>query len=194
MHHMDGKEGIFMKKLLCFMTSLAMCGMFMVGAHAAEGITADEQKILDALNAGVVVDGTTVNVPAEYINQAESYLKTNDVAADQVTVILSEIDSVKAVVKENNIKSIADIKGSVASDIFAHAQKAASTVGVTLKLNADNTVTVIDKDGKVLFTADKGVIKDTGDNYTMMFVMTGAIALILAGAGVAASKKGYFAK
>lgn len=176
------------------MTSLAMCGMFMVGAHAAEGITADEQKILDALNAGVVVDGTTVNVPAEYINQAESYLKTNDVAADQVTVILSEIDSVKAVVKENNIKSIADIKGSVASDIFAHAQKAASTVGVTLKLNADNTVTVIDKDGKVLFTADKGVIKDTGDNYTMMFVMTGAIALILAGAGVAASKKGYFAK
>lgn len=175
------------------MTSLAMCGMFAVSAHAADGITADEQKVLDNLKSGVVVEGTTVNVPAEYINQAESYMKTNDVTTEQVAAINSEIDSVKQVMKDNKIKSIADIKGSVASDVFAHAQKAAGVVGVTLKVNADKTVTVSDKDGKVIFTADKGVIKNTGDDYSMMFVMTGAFALILVGAGVVASKKGYFA-
>lgn len=183
-----------MKKFLCFMTSLAMCGMFALNTHAAEGITADEQKVLDALNAGVVVEGTTVNVPAEYINQAETFLKTNDVAADQVSSILSEIENVKSVMVENKITSISDIKGNIATEIFAHAQKAAEVVGVTLKLNTDNTVSVYDKEGKLIFTADKGVIKDTGDNYTIMYVMTGAIALILAGAGVVAGKKGYFAK
>lgn len=176
------------------MTSLAMCGMFAVSAHAADGITADEQAILDNLKAGVVVDGTVVNVPAEYINQAETYLKTNDVTAEQATTIIVEIDNVKAVVKENKITDIKEIKGAVAKDILAHAEKAASTVGVTLTVSADNTIVVKDKTGKVLFTAEKGVIKATGDDYSSMFAMTGAIALLLAGAGVVASKKGYFAK
>lgn len=185
-----------MKKFLCFVTSLAMCGMFAVSAHAAEGITADEQKILDAITAGVVVDGVTVTVPEGYVNQATDFLKKNDVTADQTTAILGEIESVKTVMKENKITDVKNIKGAVANDILAHAQAAAKTVGVTLKVGTDGTLTALDANGKEIFTLNKdgSPIKPTGDDYSSMFAMTGAIALLLAGAGVVASKKGYFAK
>lgn len=183
-----------MKKILCFVTSLAMCGLFAVNVNAAEGITADEQAILNELKAGVEVDGKTVSVPAEYINQAESFLKTNDVTAEQAKTINAEIAAAKEIVKTNKITDVKEIKGSVASEIFARAKSAAATVGVTLEVGADKTITVKDKAGNALFVVSNGVIKATGDNYSMMFGMTGAIALILVGAGVVAGKKGYFAK
>lgn len=178
-----------------------MCSMFAIaGVNAAEGITVDEQKIIDALNNGVEVEGKKVALPAEYINQAESFLKTNDVTAAQASTIIVNIDAAKKVMVDNKITDVKDIKGATASEIFAIAQAAAKEVGVTLTMdNTNKTITVTDKDGKKLFVvgADKSTtnpIKDTGDDYTMMFVMTGAIALLLAGAGVVASKKGYFAK
>lgn len=183
-----------MKKFLCLVSSLAMCAMFAVSANAAEGITADEQKIIDNLKSGVVVEGTTVNVPDTYLNAVEKELAVMDVTAEEATAITAEIEAVKTLMKDNKITSIAEIKGDVASSIFAHAQKAAAVKGYTLKINTSGTVDVINAEGKTVFTADKGAIKDTGDDYTSMFAMTGAFALILAGAGVVASKKGYFAK
>lgn len=186
-----------MKKLLCFVTSVAMCGMFAVSTFAANGVTADEQKVLDNLKKGAVVDGVTVTVPTEYIGQAEAFLATNDVTAEQVEAILVEIEAVRTIVTDNGIKSIEELKkSSHASKVFGHAQKAASIVGVTLKVNADGSVTGVDKNGKEVFNSKSTneVIKDTGDNYSIMFVMTGAIAVVLAGAGVVAGKKGYFAK
>lgn len=184
-----------MKKFLCFVTSLAMCGLFAVNVNAAEGITADEEKILEALKAGVEVEGTKVSVPTEYINQAETFLKTNDVTAEQATAIIAEVDAVKGIVKDYKITDVKKIEGAAASQIFARAKAAAATVGVTLEVGADKAITVKDKSGNAIFTVSAdGAIKDTGDNYSMMFGMTGAIALILVGAGVVAGKKGYFAK
>lgn len=177
---------------MCLITSVALCGIFALHVNAANGITTDEQQIVDALKAGVKVGDKTVSVPIECINQTETFLVANDVEASVVTGILADIEGIKTVIMENNITDLKEIKGAVATEIFAKAQATARKVGITLQLNADNTIDVLDKDGKIIFTTGMDrAIKDTGDDFTLMFMVTGAIALILGGTGIIASKKGY---
>lgn len=183
-----------MKRFLCLAMSLAVCGVFTTYTHAAEGITADEQEILDALSDGVVVDGTTMHVPAQYVREAEIFLQENDLSIKQVQAVLKEIEAVKAIVRKHNIKNMVMMNESAATDIFSHTQKAADVVNVTLKMNADHSVGVYDEDGELIFTADKTVVKETGSDYTLMYITTICIATVLAGIGAIAGKKGYFKK
>ena len=102
-----------MKKLLSSL--MVACLMFVATIStvgAVGSITADEQKIIDALEAGVTVDGVKVNLKAADINAAKNYLTNNDVTAAQVTTILG------------------------------FAQAAADVLGLTIKVGADGTVTV----------------------------------------------------
>ena len=66
------------KKLFAIATVLCMTFAMGICAYAAE-ITTDEQKLIDVLKTGVVVEGKTVKIPGKYINQAESYLMKKDV-------------------------------------------------------------------------------------------------------------------
>ena len=92
-----------MKKLLSSL--MVACLMFVATIStvgAVGSITADEQKIIDALEAGVTVDGVKVNLKAADINAAKNYLTNNDVTAAQVTTILNNIEGAKSYMQTNH--------------------------------------------------------------------------------------------
>ena len=124
-----------MKKLLSSL--MVACLMFVATIStvgAVGSITADEQKIIDALEAGVTVDGVKVNLKAADINAAKNYLTNNDVTAAQVTTILNNIEGAKSYMQTNHIKDIASIKGAHATAILGFAQAAADVLGLTIKV------------------------------------------------------------
>lgn len=166
-----------MKRFLCLVACFTMCGAFVQTVNAEEAICADEKKNVAVLNKKVLVQNKKVSDLMGHKNQAETFLKTKDIEENVVIGIPNNMQSVKTVLKENNATNFNDIKGSVASDIFAKTQAAAAKVSVTSKLNAESTVKVINK-----------------DDYSVMLVVTGAIALILAGVSFVTSENGYFAK
>lgn len=178
-----------MKKLLSSL--LVACLMFVasISATSAVGtITADEQKIIDALQAGVVVDGTKVTLQAADINAAKTYLTNNDVNASQVSDILSSIEEAKSYMQTNKIKDIASIKGEHATKLLAIAQSAASVLGLTISVGADGTVSVKDADGKLVYSTAQ-VIKKTGYDLTQTVAMAGGLVAVLLAAGLIAKRK-----
>lgn len=178
-----------MKKLLSSL--LVACLMFVasISATSAVGtITADEQKIIDALQAGVEVDGVKVTLQAADINAAKTYLTNNDVDAATVSTVLSNITAAKDYMKQNHIKDVASIKGAHASEILKYAQAAASALGLTLSVGADGTVTVKDADGKLVYSTAQ-VIKKTGYDLTQTVAMAGGLVAVLLAAGLIAKRK-----
>lgn len=177
------------------MTSLAMCGMFIVGAHAADGINANEQAILDNLKSSVTVEGKTVTVPSDYIVAAEKYFATEgvDLTAEDASVVNTQIEAAKQIIIDEKVTDLTTIKKSAQDKILSHAQVAAKQLGVTLEVDySSKTIIVKDKNGNELLKVEK-TIKNTGDDYTSVLVLSGLLAMVLAGAGIVASKKGYFA-
>lgn len=181
-----------MKRFLCLAMSLTLCGFATIGIHAAQGVSSEEQKILDALTAGIEVDGVQVYTPEEYIDQAKHYLYENEITAEQVSVILQEIENVKEIMKQHAITNLMQINGSVATEIFSHAQAAVKTIDVMLKLRADHTIGVYAKNGELLFTVNQNAVVQSSDDYTIMYIVTGVIALLLAGTGMIARRKKSF--
>lgn len=186
-----------MKKLLKVVASIAACAAFTVTTtQAAGGIDANEQKVLDTLKAGVVVNGKTVNLDASYITSAENYFMTDGVEMSdaQATNVMTQIEAAKKVIVDNKITDLATMPKNFQDQIIGYADAAAKEMGLTLVADySSKTITIKDKDGKVLMTAAK-VIKNTGDDFTSTLALSGAIAILLAGAGIVAAKKGLLAK
>lgn len=186
-----------MRKFMKAAASLAACAAFTVtSAQAAGGIDANEQKVLDTLKAGVVVDGKTVTLDASYLTSAENYFMSDGVEMSdaQVTSVMTQIEAAKKVITENKITDLATMPKKFQDQIIGYADAAAKEMGLTLVTDySSKTITIKNKDGKVLMTAAK-VIKNTGDDYTSTLAISGAIALLLAGAGIEAAKKGLLAK
>lgn len=182
-----------MKKLLSSL--MVACLMFVATIStvgAVGSITADEQKIIDALEAGVTVDGVKVNLKAADINAAKNYLTNNDVTAAQVTTILNNIEGAKSYMQTNHIKDIASIKGAHATAILGFAQAAADVLGLTIKVGADGTVTVY-KGSEVVYSTTN-VIKKTGYDFTQTAVMAVGLVAVLFGAGYYAKRKQLLVK
>lgn len=149
-------------------------------------------KIIDALEAGVTVDGVKVNLKAADINAAKNYLTNNDVTAAQVTTILNNIEGAKSYMQTNHIKDIASIKGAHATAILGFAQAAADVLGLTIKVGADGTVTVY-KGSEVVYSTTN-VIKKTGYDFTQTAVMAAGLVAVLFGAGYYAKRKQLLVK
>ncbi|MBM6840738.1 cell wall anchor protein [[Clostridium] spiroforme] len=178
-----------MKKLLSSL--LVACLMFVasISATSAVGtITAKEQQIIDALQAGVEVDGVKVTLQAADINAAKTYLTNNDITDDQVSTVLSQISAAKSYMQTNKIKDIASIKGAHATAILKYAQAAASALNLTLTVGADGTVTVKDASGKLVYSTAQ-VIKKTGYDLTQTVAMAGGLVAVLLAAGLIAKRK-----
>lgn len=192
----QGKRDCSMKKALSFVACLVLCAAFTVQANAASGINAEEQKVLNILKAGVSVNGKTVSLDASYINTAENYMNSDgiDITAEQASVVINQVDAAKKVIIDNNITDLKTMPKKFQDQIIGYAQSAAKELGLTLVADySSKTIVVKDASGKVLFTASK-VIKNTGDDYTMTLAISGAIALLIACAGIVAAKKGLFVK
>lgn len=173
-----------MKKIIA-MVVIALLAVFTVfSASAASQLTADEQKILDALSASITTSNGTVTIPSADINQVKQYLLAKDVDATEVTTILAKIDEAKAVTATVPGTSFAQVyqnmPAATKTEVVDIAQDAAKVVGATLSVNATaKTVTITDAEAGT-FTLDNSAIKKTGVSGNAL--MAGMATIVLLGA------------
>lgn len=174
-----------------------MCTSYMmVNVSAASGINTEEQSILDVLKTSVDVNGKSVTLDVSYVNSAENYMNSDGVnlTNQQASVVIAQIEAAKQVIVDNKITDLKTINKKYQDQIIAYAQIAANELGLIIVVDySSKTIIIKDISGNVLFTVSK-VIKNTGDDYTTTLAISGAIALLLASAGIIATKKGLFAK
>lgn len=177
-----------MKKILSFVTVLALVAVTAVSAFAA-GINAEERTVLDTIKAGVTVGDKTVTVPDNYLVQAENYLNTIDLTAEQATDILAAVDEAKAYVKANSITSLEAMTRAQKEAILSYAQKAASVVGLKVTITGGKQVIITDASGKTVTTFE-AAIKVTGGqaDFTNAIIAGVAVLMVLAAAAYATRK------
>ena len=182
-----------MKKFICSLLVASLMFMTSLTATSAVGtITSEEQKIIDVLEAGVEVDGSKITPKDADLNAAKNYLTNNDVTASQVSAILSQIEAAKAYMKANHIKDTSMITGAHASALLEYVRAAASVLGLTVTVNADGTVSILDANGQLIYSTTK-VIKRTGYDLTQTAVMAGGLVAVLLAVVVYAKRKQLFA-
>ncbi|MCI9273873.1 MAG: hypothetical protein HFE39_07950 [Clostridiales bacterium] len=182
-----------MKKFLSLIAVLALVAVTAVSAFAA-GINADEKRVLDTIKAGVTVGGKNVTVPDNYLVQAENYLNTIDLTAEQADQVLAAVEEAKAYVLANNITSVDSMSNAQRQAILAYAQKAASVVGLKVTITGDKQVVITDATGKIVATFE-AAIKVTGGqaDFTNAIVIAVAVLGVLS-AAVFATRKFHLVK
>lgn len=210
------QEGcITMKKFISLALVLLLAVATAVPVFAAGGINENEQRVLDVLSQTVRIGDTDFIIPVDYVNQAENYFNTIDMTAAQADEIIGHVNDGKQYFLNTGAT---DFKGLTYEDklqIISYGQAAVAVLGMTLTADfADNTVTIVDGDGNVAFSAPAkivpltpskptdpsnpsggsssgskpgpGTIKPTGmpADATMAIVISVAIVLFVAGAGI----------
>ena len=169
-----------------------------VTASAAGAISADEQKILDALNQGVTTkEGQTFHFSATDIQQAENDLKTNNYDAATCEAVVADINAARQLVIDNSagIKAtsledlIRQLPKSVQDQIMNHILSAAKTLG--LKVDGNGVIT--NTKGQKVFVPTTGgnpVVKTTGFSLANVAVTLIGLLSLTAVTGFMSRKKG----
>ena len=163
---------------------------------AASGINSEEQRILDELKSQFIVEGKTVALDSSYLNSAENYMSLDGVEITdlQATIVISQIQAVKQILIDNKITDLKKIAKTYQDQILTLSRIAANELGLILTADmSSKTIIIKNAEGKIMFSTSK-IIKNTGDDYTKTLALSGAVALLLAGAGIIATSKGLFLK
>ena len=187
-----------MKKFKVFAAVLALA-FSMAGAvsasAASQGITEEEQQLLDKFKAGIEVNGEIVTPPASYINQAENELMRTDVTSEEIAILNERMDEIYAIIQEEQLTTPAEARQSGRlNEMVEIGQEAAAVVDYTLSFNASTrAVTVKNQAGEVIFET-KNVVNQTGFDFTATFVTIGILGASLVAGIAVAGRKGLFAR
>ena len=187
-----------MKKIFSLIIAISVIFVCVFSANATSGITADEQRIIDALTKKIeLANGSViVEIPAVYINQAEDYLTKADISTEKIDEIVSYIESayetlekseatsfskLGATVKNEILKKIEDAASVVDADIVIQKGDKADKYDVSLKFTSDSSVPgYTDNDVPVDIPVVGGnIVKQTGVEGSMMAVVVSSSVVII---------------
>lgn len=199
-----------MKKFLSFIIVISMLAFCVFSGSAATGISADEQRLIDAFSQEITMkSGTVVKLPDVYINQAEDYLTKADLDKATVDAILAHVDASVAAVEASDAKSLSDAADAVKKEVVKEVQEAAKIINAELLVTKKNVTgtagtVVANYTAKLIFNANSNVegyeggkeitlistedeIIQTGAEGNMTYVFVGAFVVLTAAAFVVAS-------
>jgi hypothetical protein len=130
-------------------------------------------------------------LPTTYIIQAENYLKTRTLTADESTAVITQVTKAVDLLKASGKKDIsllsADDKSKIISYVTAAGDAIDLTISITKQSNGEFLIVTKDKDSKTVATFTSNEIKQTGLDNTIIF--TGALMIILAAGSVFVLRK-----
>lgn len=165
-------------KLSKKMASLFLTAAIVVGTSVATLAATPNDDVISALK--------DAKVPATYLIQAENYLKTTTITADQAAAVRAEINSASEVVKAAGNTDLSKLstadKNKVLADVTAAGKAIDLTVSVTKQSNGQYAVVAKDKTGNTVINFTSNEVKQTGIDNTIIYV--GALMIILAAGSV----------
>ena len=132
---------------------------------SAAGINSAEQKILDELKTTVTMEGNVKTLPTSYINQAENYFNTVELTDAQANEIVSKIEETKTFLTNTGAVNYAALTDAQEEEFISRCKEIAAVADLSISYEkSTQTVTVIDTDGKTVFTAANIGANGNSDN------------------------------
>ncbi len=186
-----------MKKIISMTLVVILLFACAVPVFAA-GINSYEQKLLDFVQTGYVVDGTIITVTSDILAQAKNAFNSDsiDVTEDQYNQIVAILDEGLAYAKAHNLTTIKDLQDSRTDTeaMLEYGRKAAAVLNCTVATegyitDADHGLVIIkDADGNAIAEFHPNLIAKTGVNTTAIAVSAAAAVVVIAVACVCVKK------
>ena len=181
-----------MKKGMAILLAVLMLSALCVPAMAASDINEDEQRVLDAVSVVVTSEeGAEMSLYESDINQAKNFLMRDEIDLDKATAdeIIENIEECFAIVEKAGLKTekLTDMVEADRKALLAAANEAGAPVGVTVAYDAARNKVDFTYGGAVIASVDP-VIKFTGADYSMLFVVMGAAVLAVIAMAVVVKK------
>lgn len=189
-----------MKKILGIIIAIVAFVGLAMPASADGAIAANEQRILDELNAGATIGGKKFYFDAAEINATENHLKRVALTDAQVEEALTNIRAAVALVGSQdvdttNATTLGDalrlLPTSVIDQLKNYVIAAGNAVGVKITFGSGGSyaaVMITDADGNQVYQSGNAV-KNTGVNYALSGITFGSILAAAAGAAFVSRKR-----
>ncbi len=172
-----------MKKAITVVLLALIAVVFVaVPVFAADGISAEEQALLDKYQAGREIEGVLVTPMAQHVAEAEAFLLRNDLNAEEIQRIDTCMEECWQILEEEKVTAYTQMKNSPRlPEVVEKVNALAHTFRGYIEFNPDNGFVVI---------------KQTGFNMTTTVIIVSAIAVAVAAAAVVViiNRKSLFAK
>ncbi|MGL4696493.1 hypothetical protein [Enterococcus larvae] len=189
-----------MKKILGIIIAIVAFVGLAMPASADGAIAANEQRILDELNAGATIGGKKFYFDAAEINATENHLKRVALTDAQVEEALTNIRAAVALVGSQdvdttNATTLGDalrlLPTSVIDQLKNYVIAAGNAVGVKITFGSGGSyaaVMITDADGNQVYQSGNAV-KNTGVNYALSGITFGSLLAAAAGAAFVSRKR-----
>jgi LPXTG-motif cell wall-anchored protein len=125
-------------------------------------------------------------VPETYIIQAQNYLKTTTLTAEESTAVVAQITEAAAILEasgQTDITKLSDAdKNAIVANIVAAGEAIDLTVTVTKASNGQYAIVATDASGTTVINFASNDVKQTGMNSTIIFA--GMLLVMLAAGSV----------
>ena len=152
-------------------SSLLLAAALTLGTSATV-FAAPNDEVINALKNS--------KVPATYLIQAENYLKTTTITADQAQAVKAQIDKADAILENANVSDLSKLtdaqKDQIMAAITAAGQAVDLSISVSKQSNGTFAVTAKDSSGNVVGTLGSNQVKQTGANQMILVFGTGLLA------------------
>ncbi|MDD2362162.1 MAG: hypothetical protein PHH84_04295 [Oscillospiraceae bacterium] len=181
-----------MKKTITAVICVVLVTAICITASAA-GLDANKQKVMDILKSSSKIDGKTISLPVDLLNQAENYLRRDDVTitAEQADAVVGYVKEAHKIIEDAGALKVESLSSTEIANLLDKIRKAAAVVGLTVETDSARNIISILADG-VLVASDEPALKVTGPDTTSLVVFAGIGLVLLAGCFVAARKAKLF--
>ena len=163
----------FTRKITTLLLTLAL----VVGTSVTAFATPNDDAITALKNA---------KVPETYIIQAENYLKTTTLTAEESTAVVAQITEAAAILEASGQTDITKLseadKNAIVANIVAAGEAIDLTVTVTKASNGQYAIVATDASGAIVVNFASNDVKQTGMNSTIIFA--GMLLVMLAAGSV----------
>jgi hypothetical protein len=176
-----------MKKIVSIVVVAMMVLSLALSAAAASGINKGEAELLEKFDK--VVDSYSFynkGLANQYKNEAENALTKVDLDDDAVKALSDCIDAVVAYAEKNGINSI-EAARKAKGDVVAMVNAVANKYGINVSVGEDGQVCVTVNGDKV--ASNSGLVKQTGADMTVTYVVIGALVIAFICGVAVVSKK-----
>ena len=167
-----------MKKIMTLLTVLIM-GMIMVMPFSV--FAATESDVISKLSETQTINGKSVSVKSDVLNQVKNYLNNYDLTDAECQVILDNIDLAIAKAKEEGATKWSVLSTTGKNKMIEYLNNITSATTINATLTSDGTLTVMTPDGRSVFCKIKDAVVDSAVSSSTTIVNTGvtSIAVII---------------
>jgi hypothetical protein len=142
-------------------------------------------------NEDVIKALKDAKMPETYIIQAENYLKTRELTAEEASAVKAQIVVADKVLDNSKVKDVTKLSTADTNKILAAVKEAGKAVGLTINVSKQSNgkleVVAKDKTGKAVVAFASNQVKQTGFNDAVIYA--GAFLIVLAAGSVYVLRK-----